>query len=145
MEFSNKPFLRMRVQNLIMRPFQNLKSWDAFTSNKDYLDLISIFVWRHWRKEIGVKSWLHMKLISPQLSMTLEFCLMCRKEHLAVNIRPLLHFILLRRFTEIFLSLICMFLSMASEGDALMQKQYLLPIFHAQKPLQGWDMPERIN
>lgn len=88
MEFSNKPFLRMCVQNLIVRPFQNLKSWDAFTSNTEYLDLISNLVWRHWRKEIGVKSWLHIKLISAQLSMMLEFCLMCRKEHLAVNIRP---------------------------------------------------------
>lgn len=69
--------------------------------------------------------------------MKLEF-VKCREEHLAVSIRPLLlHCILLKKLIQIFLSLICVYLSLASEVDALMQKQYLPPIFLAQKPLQG--------
>jgi len=68
--------------------------------------------------------------------MKLEFCLKCRNEHLAVKIMPpsATFHSLEKIHTDIF-SFTCIFLPMASEIGAIMQKQYLPSTFRAQKPL----------
>lgn len=68
--------------------------------------------------------------------MKLEFYLKCRKEHLAVNIMPLsATFHSLEKVHLDIFSLTCIFLSLASEIGAIMQKQSLPSTSHVQKPL----------